>query len=80
MKKAGSKNFGKPDEAREVPDGKVELLNVGEGVVGRAVLNPGWCWSTSVQPIAKTKSCEAPHFQFLCCRPVTTPGSWVTSL
>jgi len=30
----------------------------------RAILEPGWRWATSVQPIAKTKSCEAPHFQY----------------
>jgi len=30
----------------------------------RATLEPGWRWSKSVQPIAKTKSCEAPHFQY----------------
>lgn len=33
-------------------------------MIGRATLEPGWKWSTSVQPIAKTKSCEAPHFQY----------------
>jgi len=24
----------------------------------------GWRWSTSIQPIAKTNSCEAAHFQY----------------
>ncbi len=33
-------------------------------MVGRAEFQPGWKWSTSVKPIAKTKSCEAPHFQY----------------
>jgi hypothetical protein len=32
--------------------------------VGRAVFEPGWRWAESVQPLAKTKSCEAPHFQY----------------
>src|SRR5580658_3017315 len=64
MKKAEWKNFGKPDEVREFPKGKVDLLNIGGATVGRAVLQPGWRWATSVQPIAKTKSCEAPHFQY----------------
>ena len=31
---------------------------------GRATLQPGWKWSTSVKPLAKTKSCEAPHLQY----------------
>ena len=58
------KSFGKPDEVREFPKGRVELLNVGGVSIGRAIFEPGWKWSTSVQPLAKTKSCEAPHFQY----------------
>jgi hypothetical protein len=58
------KGFGTPDEVRTFPKGKVELVKVGGAMIGRAVLEPGWKWSTSVQPIAKTKSCEAPHFQY----------------
>ena len=58
------KNFGKPDEVREFPKGRVELVNIGGATIGRAIFDPGWRWSTSVQPIAKTKSCEAPHFQY----------------
>jgi hypothetical protein len=64
MKKAEKKSFGKPDEIREFPKGLTELINIGGATVGRAVLQPGWKWSTSVKPIAKTKSCEAPHFQY----------------
>lgn len=64
MKKAELKNFGKPDEIREFPKGKLELIKVGGATVGRAIFEPGWRWATSVQPIVKTKSCEAPHFQY----------------
>ena len=64
MQKAELKSFGKPEEVREFPKGRVDLLKVGGATVGRASFEPGWRWSTSVQPIAKTKSCEAPHFQY----------------
>ena len=64
MSEAELKNFGKPDEVREFPKGRVELIKVGGAMVGRAVFEPGWRWATSVQPLAKTKSCEAPHFQY----------------
>ncbi|MFZ5557803.1 MAG: cupin domain-containing protein [Pseudomonadota bacterium] len=64
MESAELKSFGKPDDVREFPKGRLELLNVGGVTVGRAVFEPGWRWSTSVQPIAQTKSCEAPHFQY----------------
>lgn len=58
------KNFAKPDEVRNFLNGKVELVKVGDKTIGRGVFNPGWKWSTSVKPIAKTESCEAPHFQY----------------
>ncbi len=64
MKKAEVKSFNNPDEVRTFPKGKVELVNIGGAVIGRGTFEPGWKWSTSVQPIAKTKSCEAPHFQY----------------
>jgi hypothetical protein len=58
------KTFGKPDEVREFPRGRVELVTIGGATIGRAIFEPGWRWANSVQPIAKTKSCEAPHFQY----------------
>ena len=64
MNKAELKSFGKPEEVREFPRGRVDLLKIGGATVGRATFEPGWRWSTSVQPIARTKSCEAPHFQY----------------
>lgn len=58
------KNVETPDEVREFENGRLELVKVGGRMIGRAILNPGWKWSTHVKPIAKTKSCEAPHFQY----------------
>jgi hypothetical protein len=62
--KAELKGFGNPDEVRTFPKGKVEIVNVGGSAIGRATFEPGWKWSTSVQPLVKTRSCEAPHFQY----------------
>ena len=58
------KSFNKPDEVREFPLGKVELININGATIGRATFQPGWKWSESVQPLVKTNSCEAPHFQY----------------
>ena len=58
------KTFAKPDEVREFPRGRLEILRIGHGEVGRLVLQPGWRWSEHVKPIANTHSCEAPHFQY----------------
>jgi hypothetical protein len=61
---AECKAFGRPDEVREFPKGRVELIRIGGATIGRAIFEPGWRWATSVQPLAKTRSCEAPHFQY----------------
>lgn len=62
--KAEISSFARPHEVREFPQGRIELVNIGGATVGRAMFEPGWRWSTSVQPLAKTRSCEAPHFQY----------------
>jgi hypothetical protein len=65
MKKAAEvKNFDKPNEVRSFPKGRLELISIGGATIGRAIFEPGWKWSESVQPLVKTKSCEAPHFQY----------------
>lgn len=53
-----------PDEVREFPLGKVDVVGIGGGEVGRLTLQPGWRWSKDVKPIAGTELCEAPHFQY----------------
>lgn len=58
------KDFANPDEVRTFDKGRLELVNVGNGTVGRLVLEPGWRWSESVKPLAGTEWCEAPHFQY----------------
>ncbi len=58
------KSFGAPDETREFPHGRAELLTVGGAEVGRMTFEPGWRWSEDVKPLAGTDSCEAPHFQY----------------
>jgi len=64
MEKAEVVNFSRPTEMREFPKGRVELLNIGGAMVGRATLEPGWRWSTCVKPIVQTSSCAAAHFQY----------------
>ncbi len=58
------KSFNTPEEVRDFPKGKLELINLGGATVGRAIFQPGWRWSESVKPMAKTESCQAPHFQY----------------
>ncbi len=64
MQQTEHKSFEKPDEVREFPNGLAEILNVGDAEIGRLVFQPGWRWSNDLKGIAKTDSCEAPHFQY----------------
>ena len=58
------RDFGKSDEVRTFPHGRIEILKIGGGTVGRMTLEPGWRWSNDVKPVAGTEWCEAPHFQY----------------
>jgi hypothetical protein len=64
LAKMQSKNLLKPDELRTFDTGKLELISLGGVLFGRATLQPGWKWSTSLKVLMKTKSCEAPHLQY----------------
>jgi len=55
---------GTPDEVREFPNGTAEIFSVGGDEIGRLTFRPGFRWSNDLKPIAKTDSCEAPHFQY----------------
>jgi hypothetical protein len=54
-------NFSRPQETREFPKGKLELITLGGLTFGRATFRPGWRWSTDVKPIAGTSSCQSAH-------------------
>jgi len=64
MKHMEKKSLLSPDETREFPKGKLEIVHVDGVTFGKLTLQPGWKWSESVKPIVKTKSCEAPHTQY----------------
>jgi mannose-6-phosphate isomerase-like protein (cupin superfamily) len=66
MKKAmEKKSLSKPDETRTFEKGKLEVVKLEKGVIGRATFEPGWKWSTCVKPIAKTESCQTAHFGYI---------------
>lgn len=59
------KSLNAPEETRTFEKGKLELVKLENGTIGRATFEPGWRWSECVKPIAKTKSCEAAHFGYI---------------
>ena len=60
------KSLNTPEETRPFvgATGKLELVNLEGGVVGRATFLPGWKWSEHVKPIAGTDSCQAAHMGY----------------
>jgi hypothetical protein len=64
MQQTGHRSFETADEVRKFPNGRAEIIKIGGGEVGRPAFEPGWRWSNDVKPIANTKSCLAPHFQY----------------
>jgi hypothetical protein len=82
MPSAKHKFFGKPDEVREFPKGKAELINIGGGVVGKLTLEPGWKWSEHVKLRALLRRRRSPrtvvrHGSGSLCRRVRVGGHFV---
>jgi len=55
------KSLDLPDETRTLPNGRTDIWNLGDFVVGRITFQPGWQWSKDVKPIAQTEWCEYHH-------------------
>ena len=55
------KAFDKPDEVREFPLGRFEIVQLNGVSLGRATYQPGWKWSVHNAPSAGTALCHAPH-------------------
>ena len=58
-------NVREPDETKKMPKGELRLVTVGGFTVGLRTLEPGWMWSESVKPIAKTETCETRHIGYV---------------
>jgi len=59
------KSLDAPEETRTFSNGKLELVNLDTGPVGRATFEPGWRWSTDVKPIAGTQTCQTAHMGYV---------------
>jgi class 3 adenylate cyclase len=61
MAKLQRKAFGDADDVRVIPNGQLETYDLGDIRMGRSVLQPGWRWSESIKPMARTEWCESHH-------------------
>jgi quercetin dioxygenase-like cupin family protein len=55
------KRFEKPDEVREMPLGRFELVRLGGMTLGRATYQPGWRWSEHVGKALGQERCQVEH-------------------
>jgi hypothetical protein len=52
---------GSATDVREFPKGKVHVVTIGDTIMSRSTMDPGWRWSECVKPIAGTDSCQVQH-------------------
>lgn len=64
MPRLQSRRLTAPDEVRTFPHGTVDVVRLDESVVGRAVYEPGWRWTTAMAEIAGTPTCELHHLGY----------------
>jgi class 3 adenylate cyclase len=55
------KTFATPDEVRPIPNGRAEVVSLGDATVARSEFHPGWRWSIDLAPIMGTASCQVHH-------------------
>lgn len=55
------KRFEEPDEVREMPLGRFELITLGGQTIGRATYEPGWRWSEHVGRALGQDRCAVEH-------------------
>jgi class 3 adenylate cyclase len=65
MTRIRRKNLDRPDDARQFPHLSGAVVRIGPLEIGRARLEPGWRWSTSIKPAVGTAWCEAHHLHLL---------------
>lgn len=56
-----TRRFDDPDEHREFPFGRFDLVQIGGMTIGRAEYEPGWRWSDHVGAAQGQAMCEVEH-------------------
>jgi hypothetical protein len=59
-----TKSLNVPEEVRELPKTRIDVIDFGSVSLMRLTLQPGWRWSEHVKPAVGTESCEVPHFNY----------------
>lgn len=59
------KSLDAPDVESSTDHGVLDVGNPHGATVARAVLQPGWRWSTDVAPLLETRSCQTAHTSYI---------------
>jgi len=54
-----------PDEVREFPGELMQMVRLGAQTIGRATLQPGWRWSSSIGARSGGEWCTVHHFNYV---------------
>lgn len=55
------RRFEAPDEVREFPNGRLELVTIAGMTIGRATYQPGWRWSADIGAATGDAYCSIEH-------------------
>ena len=55
------KRFDQPDEVREFPKGRFEVVQIAGMTIGRATYQPGWRWADDVGAAIGERFCKVEH-------------------
>ncbi|MDQ3880738.1 MAG: hypothetical protein M3295_06680 [Chloroflexota bacterium] len=65
MPRIERKSLDAPDDSRQIEKAVTQVVTVGSVTIGRGILEPGWRWSTHVQPLMGTPSCPVHHLNLI---------------
>ncbi len=65
MSKPAAKNLSSPDQSREIPKGRVDVVTVGDVVCAKVHYEPGFRWSECLKQRAGTDSCQFNHYGYV---------------
>ncbi len=58
------KSFSRPDSTTDLPNSKIEVVNLGGNQMTKVTMYPGWRWSKDVKPSVGTELCEVDHIGY----------------
>ena len=58
------KRFSSPDQVKNLPKTKMEIINVAGSPLVQITYEPGWKWSENIKPTVKTESCQVHHILY----------------